>query len=464
MIFSSLSFLFLFLPAFLFAYFISPDRLKNIVLCLFSLIFYYIGATNIVFFLIGLALINHYFSNLIRGTEGEKLRKLYFAVILAVNLCGLIYFKYAYFLTNVAENLFGPSLSGLADTTFSNVVLPIGISFYTFQAISYQADNFRGEVVKPPTFLSFITYLSMFPQLIAGPIVRYSEVEKRISGRQHSLASFQAGIFIFIFGLGKKVLLADQFAIVADAAFGVHPDLLTTLQAWIGAVAFAFQIYFDFLGYSEMAIGLGLCLGFRFPRNFRDPYLSLSITEFWRRWHMTLSRWFRDYLYIPLGGNRVGKARIVLNLFIVFVLCGFWHGASFTFIVWGVYHGIFLALERLGRSASLVIPKSVCYFYSLTVILVGWVLFRSDDLSHFQYFTSSMFAFDFAVLPDQENLRLGPLVVAAFFTAAYLIWIPKSWQSNFVNARKGEMALIILLLSSVFMSTQNFNPFIYFRF
>ena len=372
MLFSGLTFLYYFLPAVLIAYFLVPDGWKNGVLLFFSLFFYAWGepklallmvVTILVFYLCGLA---------IGRANGQAARKRWMIVSVAIGLGLLGLFKYADFFIGSVNAVTGLSLPLL------RLVLPIGISFYTFQCISYTVDVYRGDAAAQKNLISFGCYVSLFPQLIAGPIVRYTDVARELEGRSHSMEAFTLGLRRFLFGLGKKVLLANQFG--ALTTLYRDSKAQSVLYCWLYALAFALQIYFDFSGYSDMAIGLGQIFGFRFPENFNYPYLSRSITEFWRRWHMTLGGWFRDYVYIPLGGNRVTRPRWFLNILAVWMLTGLWHGASWNFVLWGLVFAVFLVLEKLLPGLR-KLPRGLANVYVLAVVVGSFVLFNASDLS-----------------------------------------------------------------------------------
>lgn len=356
--------------------------------------------------------------------------------------------------------------------TAPQIALPIGISFFTFQALSYIADVYTGHTPAEPSLLRFGMYHSLFPQLIAGPIVRYVEIREEIAARAISLTELTEGLTRFAVGLGKKVIIADHAGRIADAVFGLHAAQLTPLLAWLGAVAYGIQILFDFSGYSDMAIGLGRLLGFHFPENFVDPYRSQSVTEFWRRWHMTLSRWFRDYLYIPLGGNRRGAVHTYVNLTVVFALCGLWHGAAYTFIVWGLFHGAFLASERFVLHRWNSQPRG--YFgqlYTLIAITCGWVLFRAADLTQAGMFFRQMrvieghhesWAVDWQILPADQAFYLLLGIVLALFPVRAAFGLDRFGDAGL--ALKRLATLLLFVIAAAALSEGTFNPFIYFRF
>ena len=421
MVFSSATFLFVYLPLVLGLYFATPGRYRNLFLLLVSLTFYFWGENFLVWIIIFSTLVD-YLCGLVMsgawlggpiiqlepGRARSTTQRLALVASVCTNLAVLGYFKYF----NFGVDSFNAAVAGLgvgswAITDFIRVTLPLGVSFYTFQSMSYSIDVYRGEVKATRNLIDFAAFVTMFPQLVAGPIVRYRDVAEQLVTRQVTTSGFAAGIERFVVGLAKKVLIANTVAVTADAIFGLPPASLTASVAWLGVVAYTLQIYFDFSGYSDMAIGLGLMFGFRFPENFNFPYVSRSIQEFWRRWHMSLSTWFRDYLYIPLGGSRVSPLRTYLNLWIVFLLCGLWHGASWSFVVWGAYHGLFLVLERAGWLRVLQgTPRAVQHIYSLLVVMVGWVFFRADTLAHAVSYLGVMVGFGGAPDPTANPLAM----------------------------------------------------------
>lgn len=470
MVFSTTIFLFLFLPIFLFIYFISPSKLKNIVLLFFSLVFYTWGEDKLVGLLLVSAIVDFSCGKIIEN--GHPKLGLFSSIIF--NLLLLLSFKYLDFTFenfNYLMRFFevdNPNILSLPGIT-----LPIGISFYTFQTMSYTIDVYRKNVKASRNFLEFATYVTMFPQLVAGPIVRYSDVQKDLSNRKHTIEQIYSGLEKFIVGLIKKVLIANTFAVIADSIFDVAANDLSTPLAWLGVISYTFQIYFDFSGYSDMAIGLGRILGFNFPENFNFPYVAKSIRDFWRRWHISLSTWFRDYLYISLGGNRKGLYRTYINLLIVFFITGLWHGASWNFIIWGLFHGLFLILEKntLGRLIGKLHPF-IRHFYVILVVMIGWVFFRSDDLSYALAFLHQMF------IPSNGNVVMNEYLTffhldfsTLFFCLIAIIFsLPshryiKKWLESKKIILINQLALIILLLVSItYLTADTYNPFIYFKF
>lgn len=481
MVFSSVIFLFYFLPLFLGAYLLLvPWRAWVIVVG--SFIFYAWGEPLYVPLLLAVILLNWAVGRML-GRAGAG-RHLVLAAGVAANLLFLVFFKYVGFLSVQFDTLLG--LAGVAWQPHVAVPLPLGISFFTFQGISYLVDIHRGDVGAQPSLLKFAMYKSMFPQLIAGPIVRYRQIAAEIDNRAVSMVRWRRGIEIFVLGLAQKVLIANTVALPADQVFSLPPDQLTGATAWLGAVCYMAQIFFDFSGYTNMAIGLGHMMGFTLPRNFDRPYQSQSVTEFWRRWHMTLSSWFRDYLYIPLGGNRHGAPRTYANLLAVFLLCGLWHGASWTFAIWGLYHGAFLIAERATRAVTAFrVWRPVRHAYLLLVVVVGWVLFRSESLSEAGTMLRAMLGFGTAGALAMPPQRYAPgSVVAALVAAALLSAAPPlaTWRAaqtragGFAASRGGLVrtaafdgvriagVLSLFLLAATVLSAGTYNPFIYFRF
>ena len=389
MIFSSIFFLFVFLPVTLILYFLVPWKLKNTVLLIVSLIFYAWGEPVYVFLMLFSILFN-YISGIeihkYREENNEKFLRFSFWFTVVVNLAILGFFKYYGFLLDNINAILP------VDIPYRELALPVGISFYTFQTLSYIIDVYKGEVPVQKNFINFGTYVTMFPQLIAGPIVRYADIDAQLVKRNLSLYKFGQGVAWFLRGLGKKVLLANNIGMTFDAIVAIAPGDRSMLTAWIGCLAYAMQIYFDFSGYSDMAVGLGKMLGFEFVRNFNYPYISKSITDFWRRWHISLSTWFREYVYIPLGGNRVSKLKHVRNILVVWMLTGFWHGAAWNFMMWGLYYGLLLLLEKYVLAPKLQkLPDIVQQIYSFVLVLIGWVLFFSASLPDALVYLGNMF-------------------------------------------------------------------------
>ena len=483
MVFSSSIFLFGFLPLALILYYISPKMFKNIILLCISLLFYTWGEVFYLSVMLVSIGVNYLFGRLIEKSQTnkhlQKFTKIYLAFAVFVNLALLISFKYANFITDNINILL--SSLHLPTIALAPVHLPLGISFFTFQALSYIIDVYRKEVPAQKNIFDLALYISLFPQLIAGPIVRYHDITQQIKNRVHSVELFTSGIERFIFGLAQKMLIANPLGEVADNVFLLTGSDLTMPLAWVGIFAYTLQIYFDFSGYSDMAIGLGRMFGFRFLENFNYPYIATSLREFWRRWHISLSTWFRDYLYIPLGGNRVSTFRVYINLFIVFTLTGIWHGASWNFLFWGLLHGIFLAGEHACLSNILKqLPKVLQHFYLLFVVIISWVFFRAENLSSALNYIHTMFnlsqihtsTFQYAQILSHE-------AILAFFTGILLAtpFYPslKKRVTAFANEHPVKkqllvytpkiIALFVLFsLSIVKVASSTYNPFIYFRF
>ncbi len=486
MTFASIPFLFYVLPITLAAYWATvrwAGAWKNAVLLAASLVFYAWGEPVLVLLLLASTMANHVLAQaLARGSRPGLL-----ALGVALNLAPLIGFKYLAFL---AENLglllgaAGAQPGVTAPLLGLEIRLPLGISFYTFQAISLLVDVHRRTAPPPRRWVDTALYVALFPQLIAGPIVRFKTIVGQLEGRRHDALRFSAGARLFVLGLAQKVLLANTFAVPADAAFGENPALLTAGAAWLGVVFYALQIYFDFAGYSNMAMGLGRMFGFRLPRNFNFPYAAASVTEFWRRWHVTLSAWFRDYVYIPLGGNRRGAGRTYVNLLAVFLLCGLWHGAAWAFVVWGLLHGAFLALERTPAGAVIrAAPRLLRHAYLLVVVLLAWVPFRTEDLGAALGYYAAMFGAPGERLVDAGQIaRDDTLYVLAIGLAAafYPAWRPalralaRLLREQLGSARPAVIAgraaaaqaatAALLLASAALLAGGAYNPFIYFRF
>ena len=472
MVFSSNAFLILFLPIFLICYFACPKKWRNIILLLFSIVFYAYGAPTFVLLLLGSTVINFYLVKLLYKSENLAHKKLFAGLAIAVSLGLLAYFKYANFFVDNVNALLG--VFGLQPFTFAKVLLPIGISFFTFQSITYVVDTYR-NVHKPMERLTdYMLYIIMFPQLIAGPIVRYCDIADEIRNREQNWSESLLGFYRFAIGLSKKVLIADVIGCQVDTLLA--GDLLTmgTGTAWITIIAYTMQLYFDFSGYSDMAIGLGKIMGFHFPENFDNPYNSASVSEFWRRWHITLGTFMRNYLYIPLGGNRCSKPRMYFNLWVVFLLSGLWHGASWNFVVWGAYHGVWLVLERIGLGKFYEkIGKIPSVILTFIIVTVGWALFRIENLSDAFTFISRLFAFDFqSVIPIQSLQFLTTLIIAVIFSFIVLFPFGKKLQSivYYTDFSKKQhlavwsVSIVLFLFCLGALNAVGFSPFIYFRF
>lgn len=473
MIFSSIFFLFYFLPIFLIVYELLPHKYRNYWALAASLLFYTWGAPKFVFIVVGVIILDFFLVNRIYKSDNNRLRRqlLSLSVILKVGLLG--YFKYANFFVDNVDQLIQEL--GFSELTWTKVALPIGISFFTFQALTYSVDVYRKVHAPLKSVSDYLLYILLFPQLIAGPIVRFNEIADQLEDRK-STDNFDnkvLGLFRFIIGLSKKVLIANVLGAETDKIFALSEQELYSNMAWIGIFAYTFQIYFDFSGYSDMAIGLGKMMGFSFPENFDNPYVSQNITEFWRRWHMTLGRFMKDYLYIPLGGNQVSIKKMYFNLALVFIVSGFWHGAAWNFIIWGAFHGFFLIMDRLflinfyhkiGKFPSIII--------TFFITMIGWVIFRATSFDQIQFYIKALFSFnsqDYFI--DKEFiLILGLAIIFSFFTLfkkglkiQEFIFFKKQY-SNKQYMMLSALLLILFFLSVISIIASGFNPFIYFRF
>ena len=467
MVFSSAIFLFVFLPIVLMIYSLIPNKLQNTWLLLSSLFFYLWGGSEFLPIIIFSVIVNYLGGIFIGNVESGRYRKVLLIFFIGMNLINLGYWKYTNFIVSILENLVGCNIS------INEIILPIGISFYTFQGVSYIIDVYRKEVKVQKNPMYVALYICLFPQLIAGPIVRYIDVENEIIDRKRSINNYEQGIIRFIIGLSKKVLIANNMGMIAESIFQTSPYENTVAVAWIGAVAYSLQIYFDFSGYSDMAIGLGKIFGFTFPENFNYPYISKSITEFWRRWHISLSGWFKDYVYIPLGGNR--KGNVYKNLFIVFLLTGIWHGANWTFVVWGIYYGFFIIAERwVKRNLQFKMLRSIQHAYTIFVVIIGWVIFNSKDLGHAWEYIRSMFGmlspgkirFTYEWYLNRYTVFLFFVAFTAALPIGKVFWskvkeITSEWMQKIICYIGTGILLIICM---VYVMTSTYNPFIYFQF
>lgn len=473
MVFSSNIFLLYFLPVFLLVYHLVGVKLKNPVILVASILFYSWGAPRFIFVILASTIIDFYIVQQLYLSKKANHRKLFLSLSIFINLGLLMYFKYANFFV---ENLNGfLSALGCKQFGWTSVALPIGISFYTFQTLTYAIDVYRKVHAPLKKVSDYLLYIMSFPQMIAGPIVRFNYIADQITSRTETINDKLAGFYRFAIGLAKKVLIANVMAEQADLIFNGNLEQLSAANAWLGMLAYTFQIYFDFSGYSDMAIGLGRMMGFRFPENFNSPYVAQNISEFWRRWHITLGSFMRDYLYIPLGGNRVSaKSRLFFNLWIVFLLSGLWHGASWNFVIWGAYHGLFLILDRLFLIKLLKrMGKIPAILFTFFFVMIGWVIFRLEELSEVSIYLQRLFSFhapyDFNLIPaftfiavlaflfsflvlTKPGQKLEQLV---FFTEQY------SLRQHFVLSC---MAIVFFILSVSSITSSGFNPFIYFRF
>lgn len=470
MLFSSLTFVWFFLPALALIYYLAPGRkLKNAVLLIASLLFYSWGEPRYVALVLLSILFNYLFGLAIGRAGGRKgLRRAALAVCVGANLCLLGYFKYFNFFLELAYTVLGKE-----GFTPRNIALPIGISFYTFQAVSYIADIYRGVKPVQKNIFRLALYISLFPQILSGPIVKYNELEPQIEGRRESISMHAYGIRRFVYGLAKKMVFANMFGQVVDRIWGLPLEQLGTAVVWFTILLYSLQIYYDFSGYSDMAIGLGRMFGFTYQENFNYPYLSASISEFWRRWHISLSTWFKQYLYIPLGGNRKGLTRTCINLFVVFMATGLWHGASMNFICWGIYYGIFIVAERLwiGRILEKNPFKALNHVYTLVVVMFGWLLFRAGSLHQAKVLATAMLVpraglWNLRIFMDNRIIFL--LVLAVCFCGPVQKRFPGLTKHLYDGERTGAVDVAVmaglLLLCTVLMVSSTYQAFIYFRF
>lgn len=468
MLFSSIVFLFTFLPAVMILYYLLPVRFRNVILLLASLVFYAWGEP-VYLFLMLLSILFNYFSGLdiARNLQDKRAAKQSLVFNLIINLAVLGFFKYEGFVLDTLNGILPVHIS------YHALPLPIGISFYTFQILSYIIDVYRGNVKVQTNLSNFALYVTMFPQLIAGPIVQYADVDEQLASREISRTKFGEGSMYFIRGLAKKVLLANTSGMIFTEVSGLAKDNIAVMTAWLGAFAYMFQIYFDFSGYSDMAIGLGKMFGFEFNMNFNYPYVSKSITEFWRRWHISLSSWFRDYVYIPLGGNRVSKIKHIRNLLIVWFLTGLWHGAAWNFVAWGLYYGVILIIEKYLLSPVLDrLPDVVRHIYSIVLVVIGWVLFFSSSFGQAADYIRVMFGAGAHGFADRESMYL--------LTSNLILWLilifgstplvhfryehmlrSKKWNTTIINSVVYAALFIVCI---AYLVTETYNPFLYFRF
>lgn len=474
MIFSSIEFICVFLPVVFFLYCLVPGTyFKNILLIIASLLFYAYGEPSYVLLMAGSAFLNYIFAIAIANSKRKKIY-LIFSVIINIGL--LIYFKYTAFFIGTWNSISGQHLN------IPYIKLPVGISFFTFQALSYVIDVYYEKIELQKSFGKVLLYISFFPQLIAGPVVKYRDINNSLANRKIDINQVFEGIRRFICGLGKKVLIANTMGQTADVVFNAARGDINILSAWIGAISYMMQIYYDFSGYSDMAIGLGKMFGFEFQENFKYPYGAASIKEFWQRWHISLSSWFKEYLYIPLGGNRKGTIRTSINKFIVFFCTGLWHGANWTFIVWGLYHGFFSVLEEFIPFIKRI-PKALAYIYTMAVVCIGFVVFRADSIQDALYINSQMFtgiSFDnykMSFVTSQLNPWFITMLFAAF-AGILPVKIVKDKIQNILNKKNGYITwefivinafsyitpVLLLMWCIVRLSGNTYNPFIYFRF
>ena len=468
MLFSSIVFLFTFLPAVVILYYLLPVRFRNVILLLASLVFYAWGEP-VYLFLMLLSILFNYFSGLdiARNLQDKRAAKRSLVFNLIINLAVLGFFKYEGFVLDTLNGILPVHIS------YHALPLPIGISFYTFQILSYIIDVYRGNVKVQTNLPNFALYVTMFPQLIAGPIVQYADVDEQLASREVSRTKFGEGSMYFIRGLAKKVLLANTSGMIFTEVSGLAKGNIAVMTAWLGAFAYMFQIYFDFSGYSDMAIGLGKMFGFEFNMSFNYPYVSKSITEFWRRWHISLSSWFRDYVYIPLGGNRVSKIKHIRNLLIVWFLTGLWHGAAWNFVAWGLYYGVILIIEKYLLSPVLDrLPDVVRHIYSIVLVVIGWVLFFSSSFGQAADYIRVMFGAGAHGFADRESMYL--------LTSNLILWLilifgstplvhfryehmlrTKKWNTTIINS---VVYVALFIVCIAYLVTETYNPFLYFRF
>ncbi|QQY78817.1 alginate O-acetyltransferase complex protein AlgI [Keratinibaculum paraultunense] len=462
MVFSSVTFIYYFLPVVLLMYYLVPDKYKNLFFLLASLFFYTWGEFKYILLIIISIIANYFFGILFKNKKITKKYILIFACIFNIGLLGI--FKYASFFINTINNVFNMNI------IIPNIRLPLGISFFTFQALSYIIDVYRGEVPVQTKITDLALYIVAFPQLIAGPIVRYNTVNEQIQCRSHTSEKFSEGIKRFLLGLGKKTLLANPLAAVADASFGAIGNL-TLLSSWLGLIAYTFQIYYDFSGYSDMAIGLGKMFGFEYEENFNYPYISKSVTEFWRRWHISLGTWFRDYVYIPLGGSRVGKVKNIRNLFIVWFLTGMWHGASWNFVIWGLYFGVLIFIERASKDFREKIPSYINMIVTFFLVMIGWVFFRAENY-YLAYFKVLFNIGNIDLIDAQSRINFHDNIVILIFS--FILATPlfknlvnrlyKKLNKVLIDLIDTMFYIFILLMSTIYLVNSTYNPFIYFRF
>lgn len=471
MVFSSIEFLFFFLPAILIVYYLVPKTLKNWTLLTASLLFYAWGTPDFIFIFLSSMLVNFFLTRKMHHSNNPKVKRLLLSLSILLNLGILAYFKYMnFFVDNVNALL---QLTHHSAITFTRIALPIGISFFTFQSLTYTVDVYRKVSQPLERWNDYMLYISLFPQLIAGPIIRYNTIAEQLVNRTSTMEDRVMGFYRFALGLGKKVLIANTVAIVADEIFAMNYDTLSTGTAWIGILAYTLQIYFDFSGYSDMAIGLGRMFGFRFTENFNAPYISQSISEFWRRWHITLGAFMKEYLYIPLGGNRVSQARLYFNLGTVFLISGLWHGASWNFVLWGAFHGAFLILDRVFLLNILKkIGKVPATLFTFFIVALGWVVFRVEELGPALHFYKALFAFR-----GGEQTTLPPHFLTVFGIALLFSFLPmckfgdrllhRIFTEHYSSKTTYTMlavTLALFILSVGALCVSDFNPFIYFRF
>lgn len=458
MIFSSILFIFRFLPIALILYYITPQKYKNLILTLLSLVFYSWGEGKYFLIMIASIIIDYTAGRLIYRYKNEiKKKTIVLCISLVFNLGLLFFFKYFNFFIDNINNIFNFAIKGV------KITLPLGISFYTFQTMSYSIDVYRGKVVPEKNIINFAAFVTLFPQLIAGPIVKYTDINKEISRRVITKDNVEVGIEKFILGLGRKVLIANNIGMLWTEVEGIGFENISTPLAWLGIISFGLQIYFDFSGYSLMAIGLGKMLGFNFPENFNYPYISRSISEFWRRWHITLGSWFKEYVYIPLGGNRKGKVRVTFNLFIVWALTGLWHGASYNFLLWGLLFFLLISIEKLGLINFLNKHRVFSHIYTIFLLLIGWTLFAITDFNGICEYLSKLFFYSNGEEWIYYLRNYGvSLIIAIIFSLPLVSMFYKKIE-NF-KWIKTIILMGIFIISVAYLVDATYNPFLYFRF
>lgn len=458
MIFSSILFIFRFLPIALILYYITPQKYKNLILTLLSLVFYSWGEGKYFLIMIASIIIDYTAGRLIYRYKNEiKKKTIVLCISLVFNLGLLFFFKYFNFFIDNINNIFNLAIKGV------KITLPLGISFYTFQTMSYSIDVYRGKIVPEKNIINFAAFVTLFPQLIAGPIVKYTDINKEISRRVITKDNVEVGIEKFILGLGRKVLIANNIGMLWTEVEGIGFENISTPLAWLGIIAFGLQIYFDFSGYSLMAIGLGKMLGFNFPENFNYPYISRSISEFWRRWHITLGSWFKEYVYIPLGGNRKGKVRVTFNLFIVWALTGLWHGASYNFLLWGLFFFLLISIEKLGLINFLNKHRVFSHIYTIVLLLIGWTLFAITDFNGICEYLSKLFLYSNGEEWIYYLRNYGVSLIIAIIFSLPLVSMFYKKIDNF-KWIKTIILMGIFIISVAYLVDATYNPFLYFRF
>lgn len=466
MVFSGIEFLYYFLPAVMLIYFLAPKRLKNLMLFVSGLGFYAWGEPIYVVVMVISTAVDYTAGILMSKTEDERKRRACLISSVVINLGLLFTFKYSSFAVNTFNSIFRTAIPS------PNLPLPIGISFFTFQSMSYTIDLYRRKISVQRSFINFAAYVTCFPQIVAGPIVKYQDIAAELEERRVSISDMSDGVSIFVVGLAKKVLLANNIGIFWSQIKGMDYSTLPALTAWLGIIAFTFQIYFDFSGYSDMAIGLGRMLGFTYPKNFDLPYISKSVSQFWRRWHITLGSWFRDYVYIPLGGSREGKWKTVRNLAIVWLLTGLWHGASMNFVLWGAWFGVLIIAEHMGMGRLLEkLPSALSWLYTMLAVVLGWVLFDTDSISSAFRFIGAMFGAGGSFASGAS----WSLLAQAAVSLAICIFFSSGAAKNYIKRIGGQDSKVILVLkpvitaalliaSTAYLVNSTYNPFLYFNF